>query len=107
MNLFLYQPPGVGDICIPTPTLRAAYASSIKQPLENIYKAFLKQRSKPKLFPFQMSKSLWSNDSHTIMPKLLRKEEKTLLPSTADRCKKEKAWGKTPPHVEGTRTDSV
>lgn len=49
---------------------------SIKQSLENIYKTFLKQRSKPKLFPFQMNKSLCSNDSHTIMSKLLQKGDK-------------------------------
>lgn len=44
------------------PIPSAACASPIKQLLEKVYMEFLKQESKPRLSPVQMSKSIWSND---------------------------------------------
>lgn len=99
MTSLLYQPSGVVEICIPMPIPSAACASPIKQSLENIYKEFLKQESKPRLSPVQMSKSIWSNDYVQAKGK-----KTTLFPSMSNHWKEEKVREKTLPHLEGTHT---
>jgi len=63
MNLFLYQPPGIGEICIPTPHRVLPMHPLLSKSLENVYKEFLKWGSKPKFPPVQTSMCPWSRDS--------------------------------------------